>query len=81
MYYMPVILNNIGITSSSQQLLLNGVNAIFGIVSGIAGSFCVEGINTSATALATRDEMFNKDLKETSHKQTMNSARCTCPFI
>lgn len=41
-YYMPVILENIGITSSSQQLLLNGINVIFGFVSGVAGSFCVE---------------------------------------
>lgn len=41
-YFMPVILENVGITSSSQQLLLNGVNIIFGFVSGTAGSFCVE---------------------------------------
>ncbi|EMT72400.1 general substrate transporter [Fusarium oxysporum II5] len=41
-YYMPVILENVGITSSSQQLLLNGVNVIFGFFSGVAGSFCVE---------------------------------------
>ncbi|KAK5190961.1 hypothetical protein LTR99_000097 [Exophiala xenobiotica] len=41
-YYMPVILENVGITSSSQQLLLNGINVIFGFVSGVAGSFCVE---------------------------------------
>lgn len=41
-YFLPVILENVGITSSSQQLLLNGVNVIFGFVSGTAGSFCVE---------------------------------------
>ncbi|QGI78509.1 unnamed protein product [Fusarium fujikuroi] len=41
-YYMPVILENVGITSSSQQLLLNGVNVIFGFFSGVAGSFGVE---------------------------------------
>jgi Na+/melibiose symporter-like transporter len=41
-YYMPVILENVGITSSSQQLLLNGVNVIFGFFSGMAGSFSVE---------------------------------------
>ncbi|KAK2676805.1 MFS transporter superfamily [Fusarium oxysporum f. sp. vasinfectum] len=41
-YYMPVILENVGITSSSQQLLLNGVNVIFGFFSGVAGSFSVE---------------------------------------
>jgi Na+/melibiose symporter-like transporter len=41
-YYMPVILENVGITSSSQQLLLNGINVIFGFFSGMAGSFSVE---------------------------------------
>ncbi|KAG5743073.1 hypothetical protein H9Q70_014213 [Fusarium xylarioides] len=41
-YYMPVILENVGITSSSQQLLLNGVNVIFGFFSGVAGLFGVE---------------------------------------
>ncbi|ETI24922.1 hypothetical protein G647_04292 [Cladophialophora carrionii CBS 160.54] len=41
-YYMPVILKDVGITSSSQQLLLNGINVIFGFVSGVAGSFSVE---------------------------------------
>ncbi|KAK6366420.1 hypothetical protein LTR64_008435 [Lithohypha guttulata] len=41
-YFLPVILENVGITSSSQQLLLNGVNVIFGFLSGTAGSFCVE---------------------------------------
>jgi hypothetical protein len=41
-YYMPVILENVGITSSSQQLLLNGVNVIFGFFSGIVGLFSVK---------------------------------------
>ncbi|KAJ4112196.1 hypothetical protein NW768_011775 [Fusarium equiseti] len=41
-YYMPVILENVGITSSSQQQLLNGINVIFGFFNGIAGSFNVE---------------------------------------
>lgn len=43
-YYMPTILEITGITSSSQQLLLNGLNNVFSFVSGVAGSFFVEKI-------------------------------------
>lgn len=41
-YYMPVMLQNAGITDSHQQLLLNALNIVFGFVSGIVGSFFVE---------------------------------------
>ena len=41
-YYMPTILENVGITSSSQQLLLNALNTVFSFVSGIFGSFSVD---------------------------------------
>ncbi|KAL5351026.1 hypothetical protein ACLOAV_004600 [Pseudogymnoascus australis] len=41
-YYMSIILENIGITSSSQQLLLNALNMVFSFVSGIFGSLTVD---------------------------------------
>ena len=41
-YYLPSILNGVGITSSSQQLLLNALNTVFSFVSGILGSFAVD---------------------------------------
>lgn len=41
-YFMPVMLGNAGITSSHQQLLLNALNIVFGVISGIIGSFFVE---------------------------------------
>lgn len=41
-YYMATILEDVGITSSSQQLLLNALNTIFSFLSGIAGSFMVD---------------------------------------
>ena len=41
-YYMPVMLENAGITSSSKQLLLNALNTIFSFLGGIVGSCFVE---------------------------------------
>ncbi|PLB34889.1 putative transporter [Aspergillus candidus] len=41
-YYLPVMLENAGIKSQSQQLLLNAMNNVFGFVSGICGSFTVD---------------------------------------
>lgn len=43
-YHMPTILDNAGITSSQQQLLMNGLNNVFSFCSGLAGSFFVEKI-------------------------------------
>ena len=39
---MPVILENIGITGTNQQLLLNALNTVFSFLGGIAGSFTVD---------------------------------------
>ena len=39
---MPVILEDVGITGTNQQLLLNALNTVFSFVSGIAGSFTVD---------------------------------------
>jgi nitrate/nitrite transporter NarK len=39
---MPVILQDIGITKESQQLLMNAINTILGLLSGIAGSFFID---------------------------------------
>ncbi len=41
-YYMPVMLSDIGITSSSTQLLLNALNTVTSFLSGIVGSFFVD---------------------------------------
>lgn len=41
-YYMPVVYENLGITSSSKQLLLNALNTVVGFVFGLAGSWTVE---------------------------------------
>ena len=41
-YYMPVMLNDIGITSSGEQLLLNALNTVFSFLGGIFGSFMVD---------------------------------------
>lgn len=40
-YYMPTILQDVGITGSNQQILLNALNTVFSFLSGIAGSFTV----------------------------------------
>ncbi|KAK4905911.1 hypothetical protein LTR49_024857 [Elasticomyces elasticus] len=42
-YYMLIILKNVGITSSHQQLLMNAINVVLSFVSGIIGSFFVGG--------------------------------------
>jgi MFS family permease len=39
---MPVMLENAGITSSSKQLLMNAINVILSMTSGIVGSFFVD---------------------------------------
>ena len=41
-YYLATILEDVGITSPNQQLLLNALNTVFSFVSGIAGSFTVD---------------------------------------
>ncbi|KAH8426655.1 sugar porter family MFS transporter [Aspergillus melleus] len=41
-YFMPVMLENAGITGSHQQLLLNALNTVFSFISGIIGSFFVD---------------------------------------
>lgn len=41
-YFMPVMLENAGITSSHKQLLMNAINVILSMTSGIVGSFFVD---------------------------------------
>lgn len=41
-YYLPVMVEGIGITSTSDQLLINGINTIVGFVAGLFGSFFVD---------------------------------------
>ncbi|KAF9892798.1 hypothetical protein FE257_000387 [Aspergillus nanangensis] len=41
-YFMPVMLQNAGITGSHQQLLLNALNTVFSFLSGLVGSFFVD---------------------------------------
>jgi MFS family permease len=43
-YYLPSILETVGITSSSQQLLMNALNQIFSFSGGIVGAFFVDKI-------------------------------------
>jgi MFS family permease len=39
---MPVMLQDVGITGTNQQLLLNALNTVFSLLGGIAGSFMVD---------------------------------------
>lgn len=41
-YYLPTILESVGITSSSQQLLMNALNNVFSFCGGIVGTFFVD---------------------------------------
>ncbi|KAE8415098.1 general substrate transporter [Aspergillus pseudocaelatus] len=41
-YFMPVMLENAGITGSSQQLLLNALNTVFSFIGGLCGSCFVD---------------------------------------
>jgi MFS family permease len=41
-YYMPIVYENLGITSSSTQLLLNALSTVVGFVFGLAGSWTVD---------------------------------------
>ncbi|KAF9873805.1 MFS lactose [Colletotrichum karsti] len=41
-YYLPSILETVGITSSSQQLLMNALNTVFSFSGGIVGAFFVD---------------------------------------
>ncbi|SPO00360.1 related to lactose permease [Cephalotrichum gorgonifer] len=41
-YYLPSILESVGITSSSKQLLLNALNNVFSFCGGIVGTFFVD---------------------------------------
>lgn len=41
-YYLPSILETVGITSSSQQLLMNALNQVFSFCGGIVGTFFVD---------------------------------------
>ena len=41
-YFMPVMLEDIGITGTNQQLLMNALNTVFSFLGGIVGSFMVD---------------------------------------
>lgn len=41
-YYLPSMLETVGITSSSQQLLMNALNNVFSFCGGIVGAFFVD---------------------------------------
>ncbi|KAF0322696.1 lactose permease [Colletotrichum asianum] len=41
-YFLPSILETVGITSSSQQLLMNALNTVFSFCGGIVGAFFVD---------------------------------------
>jgi MFS family permease len=41
-YFMPVMLEDIGITGQNQQLLMNALNTVFSFLGGIFGSFMVD---------------------------------------
>lgn len=41
-YYLPSILETVGITSSKQQLLMNALNNVFSFCGGIVGAFFVD---------------------------------------
>ena len=41
-YFMPVIYEHLGITSSRKQLLLNALSTVVSFVSGLAGSWTVD---------------------------------------
>ncbi|KAF4976233.1 hypothetical protein FZEAL_7071 [Fusarium zealandicum] len=41
-YYLPTILETVGITSSSQQLLINALNTVFSFSGGLVGAFFVD---------------------------------------
>lgn len=41
-YFMPVMLENAGITSSSQQLLMNAINTVLSFISGLIGTLFVD---------------------------------------
>ncbi|KAF6815924.1 MFS lactose [Colletotrichum plurivorum] len=41
-YYLPSILETVGITSSPQQLLMNALNTVFSFSGGLVGSFFVD---------------------------------------
>ncbi|KAM0324123.1 hypothetical protein ACHAQA_008315 [Verticillium albo-atrum] len=41
-YYLPTILQTVGITSPRQQLLMNGLNTVFSFCGGVVGSFFVD---------------------------------------
>ncbi|KAL9947697.1 hypothetical protein D7B24_007088 [Verticillium nonalfalfae] len=43
-YYLPTILQTVGITSPRQQLLMNGLNTVFSFCGGIVGSFFVDRV-------------------------------------
>ncbi|KAL0936274.1 lactose permease [Colletotrichum truncatum] len=43
-YYLPVMIEGIGIKDSRRQLLLNGINTIISFVSGFFGSFFVDRV-------------------------------------
>ncbi|KAM5349849.1 hypothetical protein ACJ41O_006354 [Fusarium nematophilum] len=41
-YYLPTMLETVGITSSSQQLLMNALNTVFSFSGGLVGAFFVD---------------------------------------
>ncbi|KAK2063309.1 general substrate transporter [Colletotrichum caudatum] len=43
-YYLPVMVEGVGITDSSRQLLINGLNTVTSFIAGICGSFFVDKV-------------------------------------
>ncbi|WYZ36352.1 hypothetical protein EsH8_XIII_000004 [Colletotrichum jinshuiense] len=43
-YYLPVMVKGVGITDSSRQLLINGLNTVTSFIAGIFGSFFVDKV-------------------------------------
>ncbi|KAJ4245053.1 hypothetical protein NW762_014263 [Fusarium torreyae] len=41
-YYLPTMLETVGITSASQQLLMNALNTVFSFLGGFVGAFFVD---------------------------------------
>ncbi|TQN70270.1 Lactose permease [Colletotrichum shisoi] len=43
-YYLPVMVEGVGVTDSSRQLLINGLNTVTSFIAGIFGSFFVDKV-------------------------------------
>ncbi|OHW90186.1 lactose permease [Colletotrichum incanum] len=76
-YYLPVMVEGVGIKDSSRQLLINGLNTVTSFIAGIFGSFFVDKVGRRPlflwgtlltglvyipiNVLAARAEQFDKD--------------------